>query len=89
MGWRDRFQLVRLLAVQGRVACRVSIHRPGLELHRSRWLRGTAGQLISMAGIRRLQKLKETVLVAALDLDLVDELRWALVGQLMIERWAR
>ena len=89
MGWRDRFQLVRLLAVQGRVACRVPIHRPGLELHRSRWLRGTAGQLISMAGIRRLQKLKETVLVAALDLDLVDELLWALVGQLMIEMWAR
>ena len=88
MGWRDRFQLVRLLAVQGRVACRVSIHRPGLELHRSRWLRGTAGQLISMAGIRRLQKLKETVLGADLDLDLVEEPLWALVGRSMLERKA-
>ena len=86
MGWRDRFQLVRLLAVQGRVACRVPIHRPGLELHRSRWLRGTAGQLISMAGIRRLQKLKETVLGA--DLDLVEEPLWALVGRSMLEKKA-
>ena len=50
---------------------------------------GTAGQFRRQAGTRPLQELKEIVLVAALDLDLVDELRWALVGQLMIERWAR
>ena len=50
---------------------------------------GTAGQLRRQAGTRPLQELKEIVLVAALDLDLVDELRWALVGQLMIEMWAK
>lgn len=41
-----------------------------------------------MAGIRRLQKLKETVLVADLDLDLVEEPLWALVGRSMLERKA-
>ena len=68
------------------VAHRVLIHLLELELHRSRWLRDTVGQLISLAGIRRLQKLKKTVLVADLDLDLdlVDELQWALVGRLVL-----
>lgn len=41
-----------------------------------------------MAGIRRLQKLKETVLGADLDLDLVEEPLWALVGRSMLEKKA-
>lgn len=71
-----------LRAVRDMVAHRVLIQL--LERHRSRWLRDTAGQRTSLAGIRHLRKLKKIVLVADLDLDLVDELQWALVGRLVL-----
>ena len=82
IGWRERFQLARLLAVQGMVA------RLGLELHQSRWLKGTVGRLTSMAGTRPLQELKEIVRVADLDLNIVDEPLWALVDRSMLGKKA-
>ena len=74
---------------RSRAVCQAPTRHLELERHHGQRLMGTAGQLRRLAGTRPLQELKEIVLVAALDLDLVDELRWALVGQLMIERWAR
>lgn len=79
---RESFQLGHLRARQGMLA------RLGLELHQSRWLRGIAGRPTSMADTRPLQELKETVHVADLVLNNVDELPWAWVDRLVLEKKA-